>query len=235
MNFFDKKEVVVDVFGDFACFTRPEAKVERVSYQCITPSGARGILSSIYAKPVEFYYQITKIEIMNPIKTICIKRNETKEKINDNLDYIYNTTQKGEKGLTQRNTEYLKNVYYRIHAEIIKQPDCNVSLKALYEQFERRVSKGKCFSNVCLGVSECECFFKMPDYNKKPCDINLDIGIMQYDIFDIRKNIPLNTNKKNYINPTRPTFFKAKIEHGILNIPRYESQEVLKIQEETDA
>lgn len=231
MSFFNNNEVVVDVFGDFACFTRPETKTERVSYPCITPSGARGILSAIYAKPIEFYYQITKIEIMNPIKTISIKKNETKEKIDDKFSYIYNITSKGEKGLTQRNTEYLKNVYYRIHAKIIKQPDCDVSLKALYEQFERRVSKGKCFSNVCLGTSECECFFKMPDENKIPCDINLDIGIMQYDIFDIRKNISINTDKKNYVNPTNPTFFKAKIEHGILNIPSYESSEILKIKE----
>lgn len=228
MNFFEQNEIIIDVFGDFALFTRPESKVERVSYPCMTPSAARGILNAIYEKPIEFYYQITKIEIINPIKTINIKTNETKEKIDDKLSPIYNELIKGEKGLTQRNNQFLQNVYYRIYAKIIKQPDFNGTLKQLYIQFQKRVERGKCFYQPFLGIRECECFFSMPDFFKQPINLNLDIGLMLYDVFDITKNIKLDTRKKTYNNPTKISFFNAKIENGVLNIPEFSSDLVLK-------
>lgn len=68
-------EIEVEVWGDFACFSRPESKVERLSYPVITPSAARGILSAIYSKPVEFYWQVTRIEVLKPIRFISFKRN----------------------------------------------------------------------------------------------------------------------------------------------------------------
>lgn len=74
------EQVVIEVWGDFACFTRPEAKVERLSYPVPTPSAIRGILSAIYSKPKEFYWQINRIEVLNPIKFISFKRNEVKKK-----------------------------------------------------------------------------------------------------------------------------------------------------------
>lgn len=74
------REIVLEVWGDFACFSNPAAKVERMTYPVPTPSAARGILSSIYCKPAEFYYQITRIEVLNPIRYISFKRNEIKSK-----------------------------------------------------------------------------------------------------------------------------------------------------------
>ena len=71
-----KVSVSVDVWGDFACFTQSDAKVERVTYKIPTPSACRGILEAIYAKPAEFKYQITGIDVFNPIETISIKKNE---------------------------------------------------------------------------------------------------------------------------------------------------------------
>lgn len=231
MGFYEDNQIQLDVWGDFALFTRPECKIERVSYDCMTPSAARGILCAIYSKPIEFYYEITKIEIINPIKTINIRKNEFKEKTNSKtLEPSYNVTQKGNKGLTQRNNIYLKNVYYRIYAKIVKQPTFDGSLKSLYSQFEKRASKGKCFYQPSLGTRECYCDFSLPNYDRQPLDINLDLGIMMYDVFDIRKNIPLDTSKKN--NTYYPTFFNAKIENGILIVPPFESDEVFKLKED---
>lgn len=221
-------EIVIDVWGDFACFTRPESKIERVSYPCINPSGARGILNAIYSKPIEFYYQINRIEIMNPIKTINIKKNEFKEKTNNKLEPIYNINKKGNKGLTQRNNVYLKDVYYRIYATIIKQPTYSGTIKQLYEQFNRRVQKGKCFYNPSLGNRECFCYFSLPNEDKQPLDFDLDIGVMTYDIFDITKNIPLDTRVKNN-DVYKPSFFYAQIKSGVLEVPNYNSKSVFKV------
>ena len=228
MNFYKNNEIVLDVWGDFACFTNPLSKVERVSFDCITPSAARCILNAIYSKPIEFYYQITKIEIMNPIKKINIRKNEFKEKTNaKKLTPIYNITKKGEKGLTQRNNFYLKDVYYRIYAKIIKQPTFNGTLQQLYDQFEKRLLKGKCFYQPCLGTRECFCYFSEKNENKQPLNINMDLGIITYDVFDIRNNIPLDTSKN--INTFKPSYFKAKIINGVLEVPEYESDAVLKL------
>jgi CRISPR-associated protein Cas5d len=69
-------EIQVEIWGEFACYSRPEGKVERLTYPVITPSAARGVLSAIYSKPPEFYWQIKKIEVLNPIRYISFKRNE---------------------------------------------------------------------------------------------------------------------------------------------------------------
>lgn len=226
MSFYENNEIVVDVWGDFACFTRPEFKIERVSYDCMNPSAARGILNAIYSKPLEFYYQVTRIEIMNPIKRINIKKNEYQEKVNsktlkslNNVDFI-----------TQRNNIYLKDVYYRIYAQIIPQKGFETKEQQLYDQFERRLKKGKCFYNPSLGLRECMCFFREVDETKTPLSIDLDLGIMLYDVFDISKNIPLNTNK-NGINSFYPSYFSAMIRNGVLEIPYFNDSRVLKMEE----
>ena len=74
-------DIVLDVWGDYACFSRPEAKVERMSYPVPTPSAIRGFLSGIYSKPPEFYWQVRRIEVMKPIQFISFKRNEVKGKL----------------------------------------------------------------------------------------------------------------------------------------------------------
>lgn len=231
MSFFINDEIVLDVFGDFACFTRPEFKVERVSYECINPSAARGILNAIYSKPIEFYYQITKIEIMNPIKTINIKKNEFTEKINTKtLKPSYNVTEAKTTALTQRNNIYLKDVYYRIYAKIKPQVGFEQKTHQLYDQFEKRLKKGKCFYQPSLGLRECMCFFKEIDTEKQPLNLNLDLGIMLYDCFDITKNIILDTSK-NGTNSFFPSFFSAKIQNGILDVPNFDDVKVFKMQE----
>ena len=101
-------EVCVEFWGDFACFSPPYEKVERLSYPFPTPSAARGMLSAIYSKPKEFYWQVTRIEVLSPLSYISFKRNEIKDTVSDKP---VNT----EDSRTQRLTTALKDVDYRRH------------------------------------------------------------------------------------------------------------------------
>lgn len=216
---YENSVVVMDVWGKLACFTRPEAKVERYSYPVMTPSAARGVLSAIYFKPTEFYYQIEKIEIMNPIKRTNIKTNEVIDKIifdSSQFKYIYVGDSR-----TQRNTNYLRDTYYRITARIIRVKGFyGHTVEDLVKQFNRRLNGGKCFHQPYLGISHCIADFSAPDYSKKPEDINMDAGIILYDVFNIKNNEP---DKKDI------SLFNATIEHGVLTVPEYDSPQVIKL------
>lgn len=223
------RHIVIDVWGDLACFTRPETKVERYSYPCMTPSAARNILCSIYMKPIEFYYEIEKIEIMNEIKYINIMKNELKGKISYlNPQPLY-TRAADDKGRTQRNTYYLKNVYYRIFAKIVKRNDWYGNIDSVFAQFNRRVGKGQCFRQPYLGLRECVCHFSEPDYSKHPNEtINEDIGNMLYDVFNINSNVRLVTGKQE-VDSTNISFFEANIKNGILEVPPFNSAEIRRV------
>ena len=213
-------------------FTPPENKVERVSYRVPTPSSCRNILSAIYGKPEEFYYQIKRIEIMNPIKTISIRKNETKEKFNPNKpDIIVQIAAKGDKGLVQRNNIYLKDVYYRVTADICMYEglEARVSVKSLKAQFYQRLRSGKCFYQPYLGTRECMCFFSEPDLRKTANGMwTEDLGTMLYDVFDFRTHTPLNTNPKNLSGAINVTFYHAQVKKGIIDVPLIESDEIYR-------
>lgn len=277
--------VVVDVWGPFACFTPPYSKVERISYEVPTPSACRGVLSAIYNKPVEFYYQITKIEVMNPIRMMNIKKNEVNQKTKDNFysssyemekfndeiekiekmilestqkeelrklekernkklkdkkkcyktalskisstDYTINTSDSDVR--TQRNTYYLRDVYYRIHAKMIKRPGCEprVTETGLVEQFNQKIKNGKCFYQPFLGMRECMCFFQEPDPEKKPIQESKELGIMLYDNFDLRSIDPVIVNESK-VTSGKPlkTFYYPVMKNGIISVPDFE--DVLK-------
>lgn len=211
------KDIQVEVWGDFGCFSRPESKVERLTYPVITPSAARGILSAIYSKPPEFYWQIKKIEVLKPIRYISIKRNEViNSKIGKSMKSML-----VEESRTQRQTVALKDVRYRITAEIIPQSDFKGTVNQLYEQALRRVKAGKCYYQPSFGLREFVCYFSEPtDAVPIPCDI--DLGIMLYDVFDLHK-YKVTEKAEPYV-----TVFKARLEQGVLNVPDFDSDEVLK-------
>ena len=108
-------EISVTVWGDLACFTSPTTKVERLSQAVPTPSAARGILSSVYAKPKEFFWMVTKIEVLKPIRYISVRRNEVKSILGNNMEPI-----SAEDERTQRQTVFLYDVRYRITAQIVR-------------------------------------------------------------------------------------------------------------------
>lgn len=229
----DSCEVVVDVWGDFAQFTRPDSKVERMTYNFPTPSACRGILNAIYSKPVEFYYEITQIDIMNPIRTISLKRNEIQDVANPSKVYDSDYQINPDKCRTQRMCTYLTDVYYRIHAKIIKRDDASdgINIKSLESQFNKRVKNGKCFFQPALGTRECVCYFSFPDNSRVPIHVDADFGVTLYDVFDIRNNVPLDTRKKAQSagKTCKPmvSFFDAKMRDGIIKVPSWDSDELL--------
>ncbi len=209
-------QLVIEVWGDFACFTRAEAKVERLSYPLPTPSAMRGILSAIYSKPAEFYWQINRIEVLNPIKYISIKRNEVKKKVDGKKSILI------EDERTQRQSVVLQDVRYRVYASIVRNKNCRHSIDELYKQAFRRIQNGKCFYQPSLGCREFVAYFEESDSVKKPIDYTQDLGYMLYDVFDLHRIEPLS-KEKPYIS-----LFRARVENGVLEIPDFDSTEVLK-------
>ena len=241
-----QKDQIIEVWGDFACFTRPELKVERFSYPVITPSAARGIYDAIYCKPAEFRWQVTMIELLSHPRYIALRRNEVKDKVPslrtvqrwmdgkedpqpvfaDGISEILGTDQKGR---TQRQTMALKNVRYRLHAYIRPWAGFENRITAFEAQFSRRVSQGKCFYQPYLGCREFPAYFESvvaDDGMSNPKDVDLDIGLMLYDVFDLSApGKSLDTEKGE---TPAISLFQAKVKQGVLVVPEYESTEVLK-------
>lgn len=214
----------LEISGDFACFTRPEMKVERVSYDVITPSAARAVFDAIFWKPA-IYWQMTQIHVLNPIQWITLRRNEVGKVFN------YPTVKqlKGESSepmgffieeeRQQRAGLFLKNVKYRIYADLLfdqaKDPLSNYVKYT--EMFERRVEKGQCFNQPYLGCREFSCAFRLvKNFENEPKSISESpsLGWMLYDL--------------DYadINNPKPLFFKAEMKDGIIKIPARDSSEV---------
>jgi CRISPR-associated protein Cas5d len=214
------EEIVIEVWGDFACFSAPQAKVERLTYPFPTPSAARGILSAIYSKPVEFYWQVNRIEVLNPIQYISFKRNEVKCTVSGK-DFVYTEDER-----TQRQTVALKDVRYRIAASMIPRSDFQGNEKGLYRQAMCRIQNGKCYFQPSFGIREFAAYFEeyqpSPD-EKQPVSDTLDAGLMVYDIFDFVHDIKVQKKTKPVLS-----LFHAVMEQGVIQVPPYESPEVLK-------
>ncbi len=218
------KEIVVDIWGDFACFSRPESKVERLTYPVPTPSAVRGVLSAIYSKPNEFYWQITQVEVLTKPSYVTFKRNEVKEKIPEQPKEAVQVdlTGGGNKGRTQRQTVALKNVRYRVHAKICKRPEFPGTEEQLYNQALRRIRTGQCFFQPSLGLREFTAYFEEGTEPVQPIDLNLDLGLMLYDVFDLHE-YAVTKKTKPYV-----TLFRAQLKNGIMQIPDFDSPDVLR-------
>lgn len=186
----DSRIVRVKVTGDFACFTRPDLKVERMTYPCMTPSAARGILDSILWKP-EFQWYVRRILVLNPIRFFTIKRNEINTKQSRNPIVI-------EEKRAQRNSMVLKDVAYIIEASIYLKNPSNKNRHEKYigmetgreGMFPRRVKKGQCWRRPYLGTREFSAEFMEPDGNEQPIQETIPIGSMLFDIFYNEKGKP---------------------------------------------
>jgi CRISPR-associated protein Cas5d len=235
----------LEVWGDLACFTRPEMKVERFSYPVITPSAARGIFDAIYWKKFYgFYWQIEKVEILIPPKYIALRRNETKDKApgermilawRDGKEDIGPIWADGDreslgtdqKGRTQRQTMALKDVRYRLHAHLYLRGGAQ-DLQPLDAQFERRAQIGKCFYQPYFGCREFPAYFALADARADkpaPISLDLDLGWMLYDVFDLRR--PNASDAKPSIS-----VFHAQVFKGVMQVPEYGDPTVRKGYEE---
>ena len=224
-------DVSVVVEGDFACFTRSESKIDRVSYDVPTPSAARGMLEAIYCKPAEFWYEISEIKVLKPIRYLSMQKNEIKDKVvasKKDIKPIYT-----DRSRTQRYTVYLRDVAYAITAHVHVREDALPGLsmhqkeQKIAAEFTKRVNKGKCFWQPYLGLRECMAFFREPKVDDIPISQDKDLGIMLYDIFEPMNIIPLDTSKSGN-NVVKPSYFYAKMENGCVHVPPYNSSLVLK-------
>jgi len=214
MEAFSFPPLEVNVWGELACFTRPEMKVERLSYRCITPSAARGILESIFWKP-QFHWMVRDIIILNPIRQISLRRNEVKSKIPVNS--VNTWRQEGEHDRyfadidnTQRNTIALKDVNYIIRANVFvkKEKYGDIHPAKFRDQFRRRVQRGECYMRPYLGCREFAAHFSPAPEEYCSIDLTEDLGRMLFDL-DYR-----SSNKR-----ALPKFFQARIENGKLEVP----------------
>ena len=161
-------ELCLRVWGDYACFTRPEMKVERVSYDVITPSSARGIFEAILWKPYA-RWEICKIDLLKPIQWTSIRRNELGSKIPFRSVKTAMNRGSGDLGVyieedrQQRAGLLLKNVEYLIHARVTMIPEKSRpedTQTKFFEMFKRRVSSGQCFYQPYLGCREFSAHFE---------------------------------------------------------------------------
>ena len=226
------REYCLEVWGDLACFTRPELKVERVSYDVITPSAARAVFEALFWKPA-IHWQVTKIEVLNPIKWTTIRRNEVGAVAGKSPIFIEDKRQ-------QKNTLLLQNVRYRIWAklEFIHQGKRKETKNPLidkeeqeflrkdenpmkyYQMFERRASKGQCFTQPYLGCREFAANWKYIDNTEnleRPLAEDRDLGIMLYDM-DFEGNL----------QKPDAMFYRARMEQGVIVVPDKDSEEVLR-------
>lgn len=201
----------VKVWGEFACFTRPEMKVERVSYEIMTPSAARGILEAIFWKP-EFFWEVREIWVLKPIHHFSILRNEIKKKM------AISTAQAWERNgghyyadedRAQRHTLALKDVAYLIKADIVLKEHATDDVAKYRDIFRRRVERGQCYHTPYLGCREFAASFGKPEGNEAPISETDDLGLMLFDLV---------FSEDGSGNAT-PKFFKAQLKEGVLTVP----------------
>ena len=208
------KGFCLEVSGDYACFTRPEMKVERVSYDVITPSAARGVFTAIFWKPA-IRWRITKIEVLNPIRWTTVRRNEVSAVASPRSDGILI-----EDVRQQRAGLILRDVRYRIWAEfdMVSASEDSAKYAAM---FDRRAAKGQYFIHPYLGCREFSCkdirLIKHPEQESvKPIAETRKLGFMLYDM--------------DYSDPKdiKPMFYNPKMVDGVITVPHPDSEEVFK-------
>ncbi len=218
--------VKLKVWGERACFTRPEMKVERVSYDVITPSAARGILDAIHWKPA-IRWSVDRIHVLKPIRFESIRRNEVGGKLSPAsvakamkagstsglANYVDEDRQ-------QRAATILRDVAYVIeaHFDLMPKAGPDDSVGKHLDIFNRRARKGQCFQMPCMGVREFPAHFQLleegdaiPEKHES-LQPERDLGWMLHDI-DFDKNMT-------------PRFFRAQMSGGVIEVPPWHSEEV---------
>ena len=210
----------LDVRGDYACFTRPEMKVERVSYDFITPSAARAVFEAILWKP-GIRWVVERIEVLNPVRWISVRRNEVGAIASTRNAQLAMQFGRGALGINvederqQRAGLFLRDVAYRVHARFEGVKGEAVTNPAKYaEMFRRRASKGQCVNQPYLGCREFDARFRLVESpNDEPESLpglDGDFGWMLYDMDFSRPG------------DARPMFFRAQAVRGVIDLTKAE-------------
>ena len=216
--------IQVEVWGEYACFTRPEMKTERVSYDCMTPSAARGLLESIFWHP-GLRYVIDRIHVCAPICFTNIRRNEVKDTISARRVKTVMERGTGElylaapESIQQRAAMVLRDVHYVIdaHFDMTKNAAPSDNPGKFQDLIKRRLERGQCYSTPHFGTREFSAHFRRCT-ELPPCPEELkgtrDLGWMLWDM--------------DYSDPQNitPKFFRASLVDGVMTVPAPESMEV---------
>lgn len=209
--------LTVHVWGDFACFTRPEMKVERVSYPVMTPSAARGVLESIFWKP-EIRWLVEEIRVLKPIRYFSILRNEVNSRQSARAATSWQQQGGGFDAAAdraQRHTLALRDVAYVIVARIELRAHADADPAKYRDQFRRRVQSGRCFATPYLGCREFSAHFGPTNGTEQPIDLTDELGPMLLDLAYSSDRSGLG----------KPRFFNARLERGVLRVPARTTQE----------
>lgn len=210
--------IALHAWGDYACFTRPEYKVERLSYDVMTPSAARGLLEAIYWKP-QIAWVIDRIHVLRPIRFTSIRRNEVKAKVFADTARAAMKSGHGNLGLfvddgdnrQQRAATILRDVEYVIEAHFTIKSGDDPPQKH-FEMFKRRAQKGQTFHQPYLGCREFPAAFDWLDaVPASPLRGELSLGWMLHDI--------------DFDNALTPRFFLATLRDGMLTVPPWNDAE----------
>jgi CRISPR-associated protein Cas5d len=228
------------VWGDYACFTRPEMKTERVSYDVITPSAARGIIECVYWKPA-IKWVIDKITVLSPIRFGNIKLNEVKKKasppksdLSKMKDDDYFLYIKDNDNRAQRGMMYLKNPHYLIEAHFEPSgigEDTN-DCKKHYNIALRRLREGQCYRQPCMGLRDFSAHIKLVEENEvffSPLKGEVDLGYMLYDMKFKNKDIKIDADrtncdgywaelKKSFLNDADAVFYRPVMIDGVIDV-----------------
>lgn len=212
------KTYCLEVSGELACFTRPEMKVERVSYDVITPSAARAVFESILWKPA-IRWHVRRIEVLKPVRFMNLRRNEVGSKVSTSnvtkvmngadVDLAIYADDPSERA--QRASLLLRDVAYRVHAdlEVLADRSDPMSPQKHHAMFERRAANGQCVNQPYLGCREFDARVRLvTEFASEPVPISdtRDLGWMLHDL-----------DFKNPIDP-QPVFFRAQMNGGVIEV-----------------
>jgi len=231
----------IKVGGDYACFTNPNLKVERVSYPVMTPAAARGILEAIFSKPA-FRWEIRSITVLKPIKTLSVMRNEIKDRQSSAPIIIEQQKQR-----QQRVSLILRDVEYIIEAGMALVWKSE-RIEKYRDQFRRRLNRGACHHTPYLGTREFAACFEPASGNETP-EVAIDnqyLGVVFFDTAYIKsdsrpdmrflRHKPSNSESEERLAPEERTgyphylFFPANIEKNRIIVPREKYQELYALE-----
>jgi len=205
--------ILMEVWGPMACFTRPEMKTERVSYEVPTPSAVRGMIESVFYHP-GLRWIPDRIWVLNRIQFMNVRRNEVKSKVLASA--VLQEVNGGKAGaiftsedIQQRAAMLLKDVRYvfEAHFEMTEQANPSDNHGKFQDIVKRRLRRGACYSTPYFGCRECTAHFRLWEGGEIPAiDETRDLGYMLYDM--------------DYSDPTdiQPMFFRARMEHGVIDL-----------------
>jgi CRISPR-associated protein Cas5d len=205
---------ILDVRGEWACFTRPEMKVERVSYDVITPSAARAVFDAIFWKPA-IRWRVLRVEVLQPVRWTNLRRNEVASVVS--TARVHGAMKQGHGDLAlyadedrqQRAALLLRDVAYRLHADLTVRPDRQDPEPPgkFFAMFERRARQGQCVNQPYLGCREFAARWRLVEPGEAgppPIDETRELGWMLHDM--------------DFTDPAdpQPRFFRARMVRGVV-------------------